>query len=164
MTEDEKQRIMSKARANLADKDSFAAYRPPPPLDPLTVWRQDAEAREAEVREAKRELKAEERRRLREHREAAPDGAAWDEWFRHRLHDHLPKAMDESINMMLRIVGEGIRDLLAENERQHQSELNKLRLELLGEITRLATTVSQLKTDGVLASLPGASSTLRSVN
>jgi hypothetical protein len=159
----EKQRIMDEARQNLADRDKFDAYRPPPPLDPLVRWRREAEAREAEVREAKQELRAEERRRDRARREAVPDAQAWNAWFEDRLRNYLPEAMDEALNMVLRVCGEGIRDLLIENERQHQSELNKLRLELLGEITRLATTVSQMKTDAVLASAPGASN-MRSVN
>jgi hypothetical protein len=127
-----------------------------PSSDPLTRWREQSDAFEAEKREAQRELKAEEERRTRAAQASTPE--AWDAWLHAQLSRHL--ARHPTLDARFEGVGQAVGELIAElrgrldardiiQDRQRE-EIRNLQIEL----AELRIKVAELRTDQVLASMP----------
>jgi hypothetical protein len=118
--------------------------------DPLTRWRQEAAQAEAKAAADEQALRETERQ-MRE------TPAAWDAWFVAQLRRHLGDHMQPSFDG----VAEGVGTLIA--ELRHRLDANdkligeqrELIHSLQLECARLAIKVAELKTDQVLAAMPG---------
>jgi hypothetical protein len=133
--------------------------------EPLRRWREESEAFEAAQRAARAELKAEEKQRTGELQASSPE--AWDAWLGAALSRHL--AGHPTLDARFEGVGQAIGELISELRGRVDANdviIDKQRDEIRAlqlECAQLRVKVAELKTDAVLASMPG-SSALRAVN
>jgi hypothetical protein len=155
-----RQKILDEAKAMLATKDQAFV---PPPVDPLTKWRDEAAALEAKYEQGARDVREEEAQQ-RHAAEANP--TLWDQWFAEQLKRHLPRLLDPS----LKGIAEGIGELYSELRRRADAQektISEQRKTINGlqlECAQLATKLAELKTDAVLAAMPIASTLRGTVN
>jgi hypothetical protein len=128
----------------------------PSSFDPLSRWRQEAEQFAEEARQGYEAVHAAERQ-MRE------TPAAWTAWFCEMLQRHLMEHVQPHLDGLAQgaceLIGEQAAKIKTCEQKleQQRDEITELKL----ECARLAIKLSELRTDAVLAAMPG-SSTLRS--
>jgi hypothetical protein len=137
-----------------------------PSSEPLRKWREQAEKFEDEKRAALAELKAEEERRTGEAQSRSPE--AWNVWLFAALSQHL--ANHPVLDARFEGAGQAIGELVAELrgrldandviQNRQREEIRNLQI----ECAELRVKVAELRTDQVLASMPGLNTSRSAVN